>query len=67
MHMINRQLGVGLIEVLAALFVLSVGLLGIAGLQAQGLIANVPSQSSKRTRSSNACAPIPTVSTTDWA
>ena len=37
--MINRQLGVGLIEVLAALFVLSVGLLGIAGLQAQGLIA----------------------------
>lgn len=35
----SRQRGVGLVEVLAALFVLSVGLLGIAGLQAQGLIA----------------------------
>jgi type IV pilus assembly protein PilV len=39
MYLKNRQRGVGLIEVLAALFVLSVGLLGIAGLQAQGLIA----------------------------
>ena len=39
MHMNNKQRGVGLVEVLAALFVLSVGLLGIAGLQAQGLIA----------------------------
>lgn len=34
-----QQAGVGLVEVLAALFVLSVGLLGIAGLQAQGLRA----------------------------
>lgn len=33
------QGGVGLVEVLAALFVLSVGLLGIAGLQAQGIRA----------------------------
>ncbi len=33
------QSGVGMIEVLAALFVLSVGLLGVAGLQAQGLRA----------------------------
>ena len=39
MFLVRRQSGVGLIEVLAALFVLSVGLLGIAGLQAQGLIA----------------------------
>jgi len=39
MHLNNKQRGVGLVEVLAALFVLSVGLLGIAGLQAQGLIA----------------------------
>ncbi|MDH3451793.1 MAG: type IV pilus modification protein PilV [Gammaproteobacteria bacterium] len=39
MYLNNRQRGVGLVEVLAALFVLSVGLLGIAGLQAQGLIA----------------------------
>jgi len=39
MSLIRKQRGVGLIEVLAALFVLSVGLLGIAGLQAQGLIA----------------------------
>jgi type IV pilus assembly protein PilV len=39
MYLKYRQRGVGLIEVLAALFVLSVGLLGIAGLQAQGLIA----------------------------
>ena len=34
-----RQGGVGMVEVLAALFVLSVGLLGIAGLQAQGIRA----------------------------
>lgn len=39
MYVNNSQRGVGLVEVLAALFVLSVGLLGIAGLQAQGLIA----------------------------
>lgn len=35
----QAQRGVGLLEVLAALFVLSVGLLGIAGLQAQGVRA----------------------------
>lgn len=39
MYLNKTQRGVGLVEVLAALFVLSVGLLGIAGLQAQGLIA----------------------------
>lgn len=35
----TAQAGIGMIEVLAALFVLSVGLLGVAGLQAQGLRA----------------------------
>lgn len=35
----RREGGVGMVEVLAALFVLSVGLLGIAGLQAQGIRA----------------------------
>lgn len=37
MNVINRQSGVALFEILIALFVLSIGLLGFAGLQSAGL------------------------------
>jgi type IV pilus assembly protein PilV len=39
MQLIKRQTGVSLIEALVTLFVLSVGLLGVAGLQSTGLKA----------------------------
>lgn len=39
-HRAHKQRGVGMVEVLVAAFMLAVGLLGVAGLQAHGMRAN---------------------------